>query len=168
MTRTKRSLSLIADFVDGYADGWFFALGECFRDQLDIRLTERIEAVLIDGQIKYEWVEINGKTRKKKLTKRVLRWTQGNTYCFAQGHVLYDTKQAKKLVWHEAMKQISLGCQVTFATPDLTDGEGRFIHGSVHFDLLKPDEHKKTLMLAGQYHLSQHDFVNFLKTGNLT
>jgi len=166
MPRTKRSLSLIVKFVDGYADGWFFAVGEYFKDQLDIRFTERIEPELIDGQIQYGWVKKNEKTRKRKLTKKVFKWTQGNAYSFAQGHVLYDSKLAKRLIWKEAMKHISLVCQVTSATSDLTDEKGYFIHGSVHFDLLRPDEHKKTLITDGQYHLSQHDFVNFLKTGS--
>jgi len=66
--RQKRSLELIAEFVDGYAEDWHFAVGECFRDELDIKYTQRIED-----------------------TKNVMRWAHGPFYCFAEGHVLYDT-----------------------------------------------------------------------------
>jgi hypothetical protein len=53
--REKRSLELIAEFEGGYAVSWKFAVGEYFKDALDIKLTERKEG---------------------KVSRQV--WTQGN------------------------------------------------------------------------------------------
>jgi hypothetical protein len=92
--RQKRSLVLIADFVDGYAKDWHFAVGDCFREQLDIKFTPRIED-----------------------KKEVMRWTQGKEYCFAEGHVIYDTPKAY-LQWSEALKHIACVCSVLWATPN--------------------------------------------------
>jgi hypothetical protein len=39
---TKRSDQLIANFVNGYADGWFMKVPECFKRELDIQLTPRV------------------------------------------------------------------------------------------------------------------------------
>ncbi len=38
----KRSDQLIANFIDGYAEGWFMKVPECFKRELDIQLTPRI------------------------------------------------------------------------------------------------------------------------------
>jgi len=39
---TKRSTQLIANFVNGFADGWFMKVPECFKRELDIQLTPRV------------------------------------------------------------------------------------------------------------------------------
>ncbi len=39
----KRSDRLIATFKEGYADNWYMAVRDCFRSQLDIKYTSRIE-----------------------------------------------------------------------------------------------------------------------------
>ena len=39
----KRSDKLIATFKEGFADNWYMAVKECFRSQLDIKYTSRIE-----------------------------------------------------------------------------------------------------------------------------
>jgi len=162
--KEKRSLKLITDFVNGYADGWYFAIGEYFKDALDIKYTERREPFLINGIRQYEIVERNGIKRKKLLSKTVMRWTQGKCFSFAEGHILYDTPKAY-LEWKEALNHIKLACFIIRAVPSGTNGDGVFSGGSVTFQLSKPNEQKDGLETIGQYHLSQDEFIHFLKSG---
>jgi hypothetical protein len=149
--RQKRSLVLIADFVNGYAKDWHFAVGECFRDELDIKLTPR----KVDGM-------------------DVMRWTQGEEYHFAEGHVVYDTPKAY-IQWSEALKHINCVCSVLWATPNkiktITDSnnkkKSKLIVGHVRFKLLKPNTERDGLQTVGSYDLTQNEFVEFLKTGLL-
>lgn len=41
---TKRSNQLIANFFNGFADGWFMKVPECFKRELDIQLTPRVNS----------------------------------------------------------------------------------------------------------------------------
>lgn len=141
--KEKRSLDLIADFVDGYASGWHFAVGECFKDELDIKFTDRVE----DG-------------------KEVRRWTQGKLYCFAEGHRIYNTPNGY-LQWSEALKHLKLICEVVRAIPNKTGPRGRILPGQVTFKLSKPNATQTNVETVGQHHLSQDGFVEFLKTGIL-
>ena len=93
-----------------------------------------------------------------------MKWTQGRYYCFAEGHVLYDTPKAY-MVWGEALKHIKLGLQIIRAVPCTVDSENQFKEGSVTFTLSKPNDEKTGLNNAGQFHLTQTEFVDFLKTG---
>jgi len=164
--KQKRSLKLIANFVNGYANGWYFAVRECFKDELDIKYTERIEPVIIDGKMQHRIIIHDGKETKKPLTKKVMRWTQGSSFSFTEGHVFYDTPNAY-LQWNEALKQINLICTVIRAIACRTDGEGVYSKGSVTFKLAKPNSDKDGIETIGQYHLNQEDFVKLLKSGDL-
>ncbi len=139
--RSKRSLNLIANFVDGFAEGWYFAVGEFFKDQLDIKYTERIEK-----------------------GKKVMRLTQGPYFCFSEGHVIYDTPKAY-LPWSEALKHINIRCEVLRAVPNRVDENRNFINGSVTFALRKPNSDRTGIVTIDHYHLSQNEFIEFLKTG---
>lgn len=141
--RVTRTLELIADFTDGYAKGWYFAVGEWFKDQLDIKYTNRME--------------------KKK---RVMRWTQGKYYCFDAGQVLYDAP-TRGLQWCDAVKCFRIACSVVRATPNTINEEKQFIHGQVQFDLHQSRSDGVGLELIGHFQLSQNEFVNFLRTGML-
>jgi len=141
--KTKRSLNLIANFQNGYAKDWFFAVGTCFRDQLDIMYTER-----------------------KQNKKTVMNWTQGPFYSFDEGHIFYDTPEGY-LQWSEALKKINIACEVISGTPNINDEENGFINGQVHFQLSRPNNIKTKLEAYSSYHLSQNDFVEFLKTGKV-
>ena len=67
----ERSTNLIAEFnKNGFARGWYMAVKTCFRDALDIRLTNRI----IGGQ-----------------TQQI--WTQGNEFYFKTGDTLHNSRQ---------------------------------------------------------------------------
>jgi hypothetical protein len=134
--RAERSPDLIADFVEGFAVGWHMALKESFKMELDIKLT---------------WIN--------KI------WTQGPYYCFSEGQIFYDTKEAYSC-WQDALNKVNLACQIIAAKPNMplkTVNE----KGYVQFLLFRPDEERKKLIPFVGYNLSQDNFVNFLKTGNL-
>ena len=140
MARNTRSEKLIAEFENGYAKGWFFAVSKAFRDQLDIRKTDRV---------------IAGQTRSV--------WTQGTAYCFGIGHILYDTPKAYQ-IWKIALKYINIACQVQQAIPaGVTPSE----KGMVLFEKLKPDEQRKKLVHNGFYRTDQVQFVAFLQSGKI-
>jgi hypothetical protein len=64
------------------------AVKECYRNQLDIKFTER-----------------------KKKNKSYFEWTQGPYYSFAEGHLFYDTQKAYKKGkkgWKDALKVIKI------------------------------------------------------------
>lgn len=154
-----RGTNLIANFSDGFAEGWFMAVRDCFREQLDIRLTERIVGYQSDDG--------------KKLKKIVSEWTQGRCYSFAREHILYDTPKAY-LRWDEALKHINVACKVISAAPNelvrVDDGPIKvptFQEGWVDIEISKPNTERLGLVAVGTYHLSQDSFVYFLKTGQM-
>ena len=142
----KRHTNLIANFVNGYADGWGMAVKECYRNQLDIKLTER-----------------------KKNKQSYLEWTQGPYFSFAEGHLFYDTRKAyrKGVSWEQALKVIKKACKITSATPTILHRNKNLVEGTVTFTLYKPDKKSNSLIAVKEYKLSQKEFVNFLKTGVL-
>lgn len=149
---TKRSADVNASFIDGFADGWFMAIKDSFKMELDIKLTER-----------------------KKNKQSYYEWTQGPYYCFSEGQLIYDAREAYTC-WHDALKKINLACQIVASKPnipikiennDTGKSEFRVLKGYVQFILFKPDENRTKLIPFVGYNLSQDDFVNFLKTGKL-
>src|ERR1039458_931966 len=91
--REQRSPVLIATLIDGYANGWRFAVPEAFRNSLDIKLT----AIKIG-------------------TKTVDIYTQGKQFSFNNGAILYDNRLAYELEWGEALKRIRLSVQIEEVT----------------------------------------------------
>jgi hypothetical protein len=146
METGKRHTQLIADFVKGYAEGWFMAVKKCYRNELDIKYSER-----------------------KKDKQSFFEWTQGPYFCFAEGHLFYDTpkpyKKGKK--WGQAIKAIKIACKITSATPTILDKNKNLVEGTVNFTIYKPNKEFSSLIAVQDYKLSQIKFVNFLKTGNL-
>lgn len=149
---TKRSTNLIANFVDGFADGWYMAIKESFKMELDIKLTPR-----------------------KKNKQSYDEWTQGPYYCFSEGQIIYDTKVAYNC-WIDALKCVTTACQIVEAKPNMpiktenatTDKpEYKVLDGYVRFMLFKPDDEQTKLIPYVDYKFSQNDFVRFLKTGQL-
>jgi len=143
MEKRKRHTQLIADFVNGYADGWFMAVKECYRNQLDIKLSER-----------------------KKNKQSYLEWTQGPYYSFAEGHLFYDTPKAYGK-WGEALTAIKEACKITSATPTILDKNKNLVEGTVNFTTYKPNKEATLLIVVRDYKVSQREFVDFLKTGQL-
>ncbi|ABL00668.1 hypothetical protein [Pelobacter propionicus] len=149
---TKRSSDLNANFIDGFADGWFMALKESYKMELDIKLTER---------------------KKNKIS--YYEWTQGPYYCFSEGQIIYDIREAHTC-WREAIKKVNIACQIVAAKPNIpikiadnVKGKTKFsvLEGYVKFILFKPDKERTKLIPHVCYNLSQNNFVNYLKTGNL-
>jgi hypothetical protein len=150
--RPKRSPDLIATFIDGFADGWYMAVKESFKLELDIKLMER---------------------KKDKVS--YFEWTQGPYFCFSEGQLLYDAREAYTC-WQDAIKKVNLACQVVAAKPnipikidneDTGKPEYRVSDGYVQILLFKPDEGRTKLVPYIGYNISQNNFVNFLKTGEL-
>lgn len=149
---TKRSADLNVCFIDGFADGWYMALKDSFKMELDIKLTER---------------------KKNKIS--YYEWTQGPYYCFSEGQLIYDVREAYAC-WQDALRKVNLACQIVAAKPNIPikidneiKGKSEFsvLDGTVQFLLYKPDEKRTKLVPWIGYNLSQNDFVSFLKTGRL-
>jgi len=150
--RVKRSTELIANFVEGYATDWCFAIKECFKMELNIEFTER---------------------KKDKVS--YYEWTQGPYFCFSEGQVFYDVKEGYTC-WQDALKKVNFACQIKVAksnTPLKYDNgitgktEFRVLEGYVQFSLYRPDEARTKLVPYAEHTLSQNDFVTFLKTGEI-
>lgn len=150
--RTERTTELIASFVEGFADGWYMVLKESFKMALDIKLTER---------------------KKNKVS--YYEWTQGPYYCFSEGQLIYDSKDAY-ICWQDALKKVNLACQIVAAKPNIpmkidneVNGKSKYrvLDGYVQFVLFKPNEERSKLIPYVCYNFTQDDFVNFLKTGQL-
>ncbi len=149
---TKRTADLNVSFIDGFADGWYMAIRDSFKMELDIKLTER---------------------KKNKIS--YFEWTQGPYYCFSEGQTIYDVSEAYSC-WQDALKKVNFACQIIAAKPNIPiriesevtgKSEYRVLDGYVQFVLFKPDEARTKLVPFVCYNLSQNDFVIFLKTGEL-
>jgi hypothetical protein len=143
MEKGKRDTELVANFVDGYAEGWVMAVRECYRNQLDIKYTER-----------------------KKNNQSVYEWTQGPYFSFGEGHVFYDHPNGY-LEWHLALKFINVACKVNSGAPTTRGKNGKIIDGIVDLIIYEPDKNSKSLIPVRTCRLFQKDFVNFLKTGKI-
>ena len=89
----ERINDLLSDFKEGFAKGWGVAVSTSFLDALDIKQTDKV----IDG-------------KKNRV------WTQGSTFSFSQGDILYDTPQAYER-WETALQSISIAYQVLAGVP---------------------------------------------------
>lgn len=130
-------------FVDGFAQGWAFALPESFRSSLDIKWAPRV----VNKTTEYQWV-------------------QGDYYSFSRGDIIYDTPLAYQNTWAEALTHIKRLVQITKATPAaLINGE--YSPGFVEFKKFKPNTEATGIDVAGSFSCTQVEFVTFLKFGTL-
>lgn len=137
-----RLTDLLKDPYAETAEGWFMCVPPFFNDALDLKQTERV---------------------KKK--EKILVWTQGSSFSFGIGDVLYDTPNANK-VWSEAIKSLNLCVQVeTASSAGPIEGEARRFAGSVTFRILTPNKDRSKLIERGKHTMSQDDFVRFLIAG---
>lgn len=174
MARNTRSEKLIAEFEDGHAKGWVFAVSKAFRDQLDIKylpkkvpeLDEKGKSIKVPRRDEHGNIILkkDGTPQLKTLTKEKMFWTQGSAYCFDAGHILYDTPKAYDPDWITPLQHINIACQVQQAIPaGVTLGE----KGMVLFETFKPDTQRKKLVPTGFYRTDQVQFVAFLQSGQL-
>lgn len=157
----QRSNELLATFSGGFADGWAMTVKECFRNQLDIKFTARIE---------------NQPTVSGKASKRQTKiWTQGPYIAFDAGHVFFDTPLAYTK-WSEAMQHVKQACMVLEAAPNEVKKKktgntkvniNDLVDGYVIIELFIPNRNKTKLISQNKFKLSQNDFLEFLITGKL-
>jgi len=60
-----------------------------------------------------------------------------------------------------------MACKITSATPTNLDKNKNLIEGMVNFTVYKPDKKATSLIAIQDHKLSQREFVDFLKTGQL-
>jgi hypothetical protein len=176
-SREVRSLELIAEFENGFAKDWLFPIPETFKNELDIKLTQRMEPVLDEnGEPVMEKVKDkkgntklnkDGSPRLKQKSRPVLKWTQGRFYCFAEGHVIYDSPKAYEGEWKESVKHFKFRVEVVRATSNDLDSSNQFQDGWVTFTVSEPSKDEIRMNRLGQYNVTQTDFVEFLKHGRL-
>lgn len=176
--RDERSTNLIADFTDGYALGWRFAVRDVFRSALDIKWTPRI----------YTSDEVDENGKKRKIIEYL--WTQGKYFNFTQGDVIYDTRIAYKLKWSDALQHIKLFVQVAESSPtqlvtnstintltaqgnespndDLILQKVQIRSGKVKFKLFRPNSDRSNVDELEKIDCDQKNFVTFLQTGIIT
>lgn len=146
----RRSNKLIANFVDGFTVGWYMAIKDTFKNELDIKYLPR-----------------------QKQKKTYYEWSQGPYFSFSEGQIIYNTPKGYE-TWSVALKHINIACQIVEAKPntpakkELADGSKYVVeNGYVKFLLLKPNNDRSSLEGFVCYNLSQNDFVDFLRSGRI-
>jgi hypothetical protein len=97
MSKKRRTEDLSVTFINRQVAGWAFAVGDCFRTQLDLRFEKRMD--------------IEANTEKKNRLGRPLdpsekasrfAWTQGvpPAYSFDRGHVFHEIEES-----HEGIRR---------------------------------------------------------------
>lgn len=169
-----RSNILIAQFVDGYAVGWRFAVKSVFKEALDIKQTTAV----FDGY-KYE------------------TWTQGNRYAFHRGDAFYSDKlgysdwPAFLKLKHAAILKVRFECFAGYETVATLDGlfSGDFVPehlitepkvfdrlplriesqsydpGTLVIDVLRPTPDQERVERVETLSLTQDEFIALLQTG---
>ena len=138
----KRSTELLADFPNGYAEGWYFCVPIFFYDALDIQFTYQ---------------------KKMKL------WTQGSAFNFSIGDMIWNHAHPYCENFVSNFIKQKIGLQVQSSAPCLPQTKHRLRNsGKVNFNIFTerndPDS-KSIWSIAGQYSLSQDDFIEVLIKG---
>jgi hypothetical protein len=140
--RQRRLIDLLRPSHVATVD-WFMFVPTCFNAALDIQQTARVI--------------------KKQET---LQWTQGSTFSFSVGDVIYNTPKAYEK-WSEAVKHIRHCFHVTNATPVApANGLAQRKPGKVAFDLLIPNEAGTSLTCGSKHDMTQDEFVRLLIAGS--
>lgn len=138
----KRSTELLADFSNGYAEGWYFCVPTFFYDALDIKFTHQ---------------------KKMKL------WTQGSAFNFSTGDMIWNHAHHYCENCVSDFIKPKIGVQVQSSAPCLTQTKHRSRNsGNVNFTIFteRNDPNSKSMWrIVDQYSLSQDDFIEFLIKG---
>lgn len=173
LRESRRSTALIANFIDGYAAGWTFAVKETFKSALDIKRTKiTFEGIVYDA------------------------WTQGSSYQFQRGDTFYSDKLGYSC-WERFLElpqavvlQIKYDCYSGYETiasfEGILTGEfnpNRLITpksleaapilmeyqsydpGTITVEMLVPDDTKKRLKTIEEITMTQDDFISLLQSG---
>ena len=138
-------MTSLQSFEDGFAKGWLFPIPEAFKNELDIKLMPRMEPVFdkngqpVMTEVKDKKGNVklkkDGSPKLKRVTRPVMRWTQGRFYCFAEGHTLYDSTKAYDGEWKNALNHIKYRVEVVRATSNELDSDNQFQNGWVTFTI---------------------------------
>lgn len=138
----KRSTDLLADFSNGYAEGWYFCVPTFFYEALDIKFTYQ---------------------KKTKL------WTQGSTFNFSTGDMIWNHAYPYCENFVSDFNKPRLGIQVQLSAPCLPQTKNRLRNsGKVNFTIFaaRNDSNSKSIWkVTGNYSLSQDGFIEFLIKG---
>lgn len=153
--RESRSLTFIADFSKGYADGWAYVVRSCNYSELDILYTPRIT---------------------QKESQMVL--TQGRAYNFISNSVFYDTPLAyQDAPWEKIIPSLNTSLQIDKTTPTysepvvilndngILERRTNIIYGEVWFTFYKING-QKTMRPVSSHRCSQDEFLALLRSGN--
>jgi hypothetical protein len=93
MNIKRRTETFTTNFVNRKVEGWAFAVGDCFRMQLDIQLDARM-----DLQANTEKKLVLGRPLKTSEKTQRSVWTQGvpPAYSFDRGHVFHEVNESKE------------------------------------------------------------------------
>lgn len=146
--RSKRLSELLKEPDDEQTSSWFMCVPSCFNSALDILQTPRKEG-----------------------GKECLVWTQGSAFSFKVGDILYDTSKAYS-TWSEALKHMAFCVRVEQASDATPPKKGKTqqesiqrISGFIRCSILIPDKHRITVKEAGEFQMTQDEFVRFLIRG---
>jgi hypothetical protein len=117
-----RMKQLLADFDkgNGFAKGWRMAVGECFRDSLDIKSIKQTDETTDEA------------ANEVVSDESIMKWTQGGTFSFSQGDTIYDNPRAYQR-WDKALKSICVAYQILQATPSRPRKEITYIKRNTSF-----------------------------------
>ncbi len=140
--RFKRSTELLADFSNGYAEGWYFCVPIFFYDALDIKFT---------------------------FQKKLKLWTQGSAFNFSTGDMIWNHAYPYCEKFVSEIIKPKIGVQVQSSAPCLPKTKHRLRNsGKVNFTIFteRNDPVSKIIWkIAGHHSLSQDGFIEFLIKG---
>lgn len=147
----------IADFSDGFAKGWKFAVGKWFMKNLDLT---------------YDQIYQN--------QEMILRPRQGYDFYFSPGSIFYDTQDTYKYVWSKAIQNLNICIQIhdsfknkrsyffEYDVRNVLKARMNIVYSATVFDIFTPDENCRKLEKRGRYSCMNDEFVRFLTTGVAT
>jgi hypothetical protein len=136
-SNNARTTDLLKNPEEIKSDNWHMCLPPSFNSALDIQKTER---------------------QKKTI------WTQGASFSFKKGDIIYDHPEAYSTYWGDALKSIKICIQVISATNASYTTDGRF-SGSIEFKVFKPNKDKSQLVEISDQRVTQDEFVKLLIKG---
>lgn len=134
--KEQRSTKLIANFRDGYVEGWKMLVPEAFREALDIKMTSRVSGGIKD-QV----------------------WTQGSRYNFKTNDLLYSACPAVYAKqWSEGVKSVNFAVEILTASPASGGVNGvKRSPGFVRINILLP----VVSILDELITIQKNDFLSF-------
>ncbi len=146
--REKRSLNLLRSPTGDHPANWRLFLPRSFNSALDIAQTERV-------------------VTRCGTKQTVLQWTQGSTFAFGSGDIIYDTEEAY-LPWAEAINKFRWCVEVVRAAPSSPQQKDSPRYpGSVSIKISRPDGPNIGLVEVGRVETTQDDFVRFVIGGDV-